>query len=65
MNVRSKLQYVLAVASVYAGSALAEVPAAVTTAIDGGLADGKTIAYALLAFAISIGVIMYIKRKAA
>lgn len=44
-------------------SAFAAVPAAVTTAIDEGAADGKTIAYALLTMAVAVGVVMWIKRK--
>lgn len=44
--------------------ALAAVPAGVTDAIDTGTSDGQTIAYALLVFAVTIGVIMYLKRRA-
>lgn len=44
--------------------ALAAVPAGVTDAIDTGTTDGQTIAYALLVFAVTIGVIMYLKRRA-
>lgn len=44
--------------------AQAAVPVDVTTAISDGLADGKTIAYGLLGFAVAVGVIMFIKRKA-
>jgi hypothetical protein len=54
----------LALVPVMVGSALAEVPAEVTAAITDGTADGKTIAYGLLSFAVIIGVIMMIKRKA-
>jgi len=45
-------------------TALAAVPEGVTSAIDTGTADGQTIAYALLVFAVTIGVIMYLKRRA-
>lgn len=44
--------------------ASAAIDPAVTTAITDGTADGKTVAYALLAFAVAVGVVMYIKRKA-
>lgn len=45
-------------------SAFAAVPVAVTTAITDATADGSTIAFALLTFAIAVGVILYLKRKA-
>jgi len=45
-------------------SAFAALPPGVQDAIDTGTADGKTIAYALLVFAVTIGVIMYLKRRA-
>lgn len=45
-------------------SVYAAVPSGVTDAIDTGTADGQTIAYALLVFAVTIGVIMYLKRRA-
>lgn len=45
-------------------AAHAAIDPAVTTAISDGTADGKTVAYALLAFAVAVGVVMYIKRKA-
>lgn len=61
---KSKLQRLAALATLGAGNAMAAVPVDVTTAISDGLADGKTIAYSLLAFAVAIGVIMFIKRKA-
>lgn len=50
--------------TVAAGQAFAAIPAEVTAAITEGTADGKTLAYALLAFAVVIGVVLYIKRKA-
>lgn len=45
-------------------SAMAAVDPAVTTAITDATADGGTIAGALLVFAISVGVVLYLKRKA-
>jgi len=61
---KAKLQALAALASMQAMSVFAAVPADVTTAISDGTADGKTIAYALLGFAVTVGVIMYLKRKA-
>jgi hypothetical protein len=61
---KSKLQRLAALASLTTANAMAAVPEAVTAAITDGTADGKTLAFALLAFAVAIGVIMYIKRKA-
>lgn len=61
---KKKLARLAALGSVWAGNAMAAVPADVTTAITDGTADGKTIAYALLGFAVAVGVIMFIKRKA-
>lgn len=54
----------VALLGLFAVQAQAAVPAAVTTAITDGTADGTTIGYALLSFAVVVGVIMYIKRKA-
>jgi len=59
-----KLSLVLSGLLATTGSALAAVPADVTSAITDGVADGKTIAYALLAFAVAVGVVMYLKRRA-
>lgn len=59
-----KLKYGYAVLGMTAMNAWAVVPAEVQTEIDTGTADGKTIAYSLLVFAIAVGVIMFIKRKA-
>lgn len=60
-----EIRSLVVLASLSAAPAFAAVPAEVTTAISDGLSDGKTIAYALLGFAIAIGVVMFIKRKAA
>lgn len=46
------------------GAAFAAVDPAITAAIDGGTADGTAIASALLVFAVAVGVVLYIKRKA-
>ncbi len=60
---KQKLLALAALASMYATASLAAIPTAVTDAIDDGVADGTTLAYALLTFAVTIGVIMFIKRK--
>lgn len=52
-------------ATVFTGEVMAAVDPAITTAITDGTADGKAIAGALLVFAIAVGVVLYIKRKAA
>lgn len=51
--------------TVATGNVMAAVDPAITTAITDGTADGKAIAGALLVFAIAVGVVLYIKRKAA
>jgi len=61
---KKKLARLAALGTLLAGNAMAAVDPAITTAISDGTADGKTIAGALLGFAIAVGVIMYIKRKA-
>lgn len=53
-----------AAALVLSTNVMAAVDPAITTAITDGTADGKTIAGALLVFAIAVGVVLYIKRKA-
>lgn len=63
MHLKNQLRAAALASFVLAGNAMAAVPAEVTTAITDGMADGKTIAYALLGLAITIGVIMFIKRK--
>lgn len=50
--------------AVMANNALAAVPVEVTTAITDATTDGKTIGYALLGFAVAVGVIFYLKRRA-
>jgi hypothetical protein len=47
-----------------ASPVFAAVDVGITTAITDGTADGKAIAGALLVFAIAVGVVLYIKRKA-
>lgn len=51
-------------ASLFAVQSQAAVDPAITTAITGGTTDGTTIAGALLVFVISVGVVLYLKRKA-
>lgn len=51
-------------ALVLSTNAMAVVDPAITAAIDGGTADGTAIASALLVFAVAVGVVLYIKRKA-
>lgn len=51
-------------ALVMSTNAMAVVDPAITAAITDGTADGKVIAGALLVFAIAVGVVLYIKRKA-
>lgn len=53
-----------AAATAFASNVMAAVDPAVTTAITDATADGKAIAGALLVFAITVGVVLYIKRKA-
>lgn len=60
---KKHLQHLAALSIIAAGNVMAAVPAEVTTAIEDGVADGKSIAYALLTFAIAVGVIMYIKGR--
>lgn len=62
---KMKLAALAALGAMYGTSAMAALDPAVQAAIDVGTADGKTLAYSLLAFAVAIGVIVYIKRKAA
>ncbi|WP_018076749.1 major capsid protein [Thiobacillus denitrificans] len=50
--------------SVMAGNAMAAVDPLITTAITDGTADGKEIAGGLLVFAVAVGIVLYIKRKA-
>lgn len=64
MQLNKKLAAVGTALTVWGSNALAAVPADVTTAITEGVADGKTIGYLLLGFAVAIGVIMYLKRRA-
>jgi hypothetical protein len=60
-----KLVAVLSTAAlVLSSNAMAAVDPAVTAAIDSGTADGTSIASALLVFAVAVGVVLYIKRKA-
>jgi hypothetical protein len=47
-----------------AQSAMAALPAGVTSAIDGAKADGTELGYALLGMAVVVGVIFWLKRKA-
>lgn len=53
-----------AAVTLFSANVMAAVDPAITTAITDGTADGKTIASALLVFAVAVGVVMYIKRKA-
>lgn len=61
---KRKLQALAALAASAAASVQAAVPAAVTDAIADGLSDGTTVAWGLLGFAITVGLIMHIKRRA-
>lgn len=51
-------------AALFAANSQAAVDPAITTAITGGTTDGVAIAGALLVFVISVGVVLYLKRKA-
>lgn len=53
-----------AVVAVAPLSAFAALPIEVTTAISGAQADGTTLAWSLVALAVVVGVVMYLKRKA-
>lgn len=64
MNLKKSALAFATSATVFAGQAFAAIPAEVTDAITAGTAEGKTLAYSLLAFAVIIGVVLYIKRKA-
>lgn len=63
-NVRAKVGAALLLPVVAMSNSFAAVDAAVTTAISDGTADGKTIAYGILALSIVLGVIALVRRKA-
>lgn len=68
MQVRNVVNMLAAVGTgvmVMAGSAMAALPASVSTDIAAGKADGTDLAYELLAFAVAIGIILFLKRKSA
>lgn len=55
---------VVAAGSLVSLSAMAALPAGVTTAITDATADGTDLGYALLGMAVVVGVIFWLKRKA-
>jgi hypothetical protein len=53
-----------AAVTAFSANVMAAVDPAITTAITDGTADGKEIAGGLLIFAVAVGIVLYIKRKA-
>lgn len=64
MKYGSKVAQVGTGLMVAAGSAMAAVDPAVTTAITDGTADGKTIALGILTLIIVVGIIKHVRRGA-
>lgn len=63
-SVQSKAAAIGTAVTLMVGNAMAAVDPAVSTAISDGTADGKTIAYGILALSIVLGVIALVRRKA-